>query len=169
MNMASGPPHLLELGSSDSLGLPTRTDPSSTGLLSPRLPSSTSGLKGLNNPLTSKVTSVLSASYTDADFRDSLALLDERGVHNNAETRRRLRLDVQKDVIDSNGEVIAEFGRVAEVGVFTLLFALQLAFQPSFCYVVNQLANNHNRTATPSDRWHHRQAEQDLRRYEDRD
>ncbi|KAL1904429.1 Golgi transport complex subunit 6 [Sporothrix stenoceras] len=112
--MASGPPHPLELGSSDSLGVPTRADSPSTGFLPPRLPSSASGLKGLNNPLTSKVTSVLSASYTDADFRDSLALLDQRGVHNNAETRRRLRLDVQKEVIDSNGEVIAEFGRVAE-------------------------------------------------------
>ena len=116
MNMASGPPHPLELGSSDSLSAPARTDSTSAALPSPRIPSSASGLKGLNNPLTSKVTSVLSASYTDADFRDSLALLDERNVHNNAETRRRLRLDVQKEVIDSNGEVIAEFGRVAEVG-----------------------------------------------------
>jgi hypothetical protein len=31
-----------------------------------------------------------------------------------------VRLDLQKEVIDSNGEVIAEFGRVAEVGLFRL-------------------------------------------------
>lgn len=37
-------------------------------------------------------------------------------MRNDAETRRRVRLDLQKEVIDSNGEVIAEFGRVAEVG-----------------------------------------------------
>ncbi|CAK7234113.1 Golgi transport complex subunit 6 [Sporothrix bragantina] len=111
--MASEAPHPLQLGSLDSLGVPSRTDVSGTALLSPRTPTSASALKG-SNPLTSKVTSVLSASYTDADFRDSLALLDERNTRNNAETRRRLRLDVQKEVIDTNGEVIADFGRVAE-------------------------------------------------------
>ncbi len=66
------------------------------------------------NPLSTKLTSVLSTSYVDSDFREALALLDERELTNSAETRRRLRLDVQKEVIDSNGEIIAEFGRVAE-------------------------------------------------------
>ena len=66
--------------------------------------------------LSSKVTSVLSASYADLEIRDALSLLDERGVESNAETRRQLRLDIQKDVIDSNGEIIREFGLVAEVG-----------------------------------------------------
>lgn len=146
MNMASASPHPLEPSSSDSLRAPARTvspGSPSAALLSPRIPSSASGLKGLNNPLTSKVTSVLSASYTDADFRDSLALLDERNVHNNAETRRRLRLDVQKEVIDSNGEVIAEFGRVAEVGCFC-------CFAASFSAVGCKESNN--KTATPSHR-----------------
>ena len=71
--------------------------------------------KGIT-PLTSKVTSVLSTTHSDAEFRDALSLLDQRGIQNDAETRRRVRLDLQKEVIDSNGEVIAEFGRVAEVG-----------------------------------------------------
>jgi hypothetical protein len=70
--------------------------------------------KGLT-PLTSKVTSVLSTTHSDAEFRDALSLLDERGIRNDAESRRRIRLDFQREVIDSNGEVIAEFGRVAEV------------------------------------------------------
>ncbi|KAI1371025.1 oligomeric Golgi complex subunit 6 [Hypoxylon crocopeplum] len=73
------------------------------------------GLAGRpSNPLSSKVTSVLSTSYADAEFRESLALLDERHISNNAETRRQLRLDVQKEVIDSNGKIVTEFGRVAE-------------------------------------------------------
>jgi hypothetical protein len=67
------------------------------------------------NPLSSKVTSVLSASYADSDIRDALSLLDKRGLQNTAETRRQLRLDVQKEVIESNGDIIHEFGRVAEV------------------------------------------------------
>ncbi|KAK3689979.1 oligomeric complex COG6-domain-containing protein [Podospora appendiculata] len=66
------------------------------------------------NPLSSKVASVLSTSYADTEFREALALLDERGAQNTAETRRRLRLDLQKEVIDSNGDIINEFGKVAE-------------------------------------------------------
>ncbi|KAG4219336.1 hypothetical protein PC116_g32184, partial [Phytophthora cactorum] len=95
----------------------------SDGLNSPRLPrhdglplspASASFPGRSSNPLSSKVTSVLSTSYADAEFRESLALLDERGISNTAETRRQLRLDVQKEVIDSNGKIITEFGRVAE-------------------------------------------------------
>ncbi len=73
--------------------------------------------QGRNNPLSTKVTSVLSSSYADADIRDALALLDDRGVENNAETRRQLRLDVQREVIESNGSIIREFGHVAEVSI----------------------------------------------------
>ncbi|CAK7272834.1 Golgi transport complex subunit 6 [Sporothrix epigloea] len=109
--MASEAPNPLQLGAVN-LGS-DKTDSSSAAVLSPHTQKYASAIRG-NNPLASKVISVLSASYTDAEFRDSLALLDERQTRNNAETRRRLRLDVQKEVIDSNGEVIADFGRVAE-------------------------------------------------------
>ena len=68
------------------------------------------------NPLLSKATTILSTSFTDAEFRDALALLDERGVVNTAETRRNLRLDLQRELIDTNGEIIDEFAKVAEVG-----------------------------------------------------
>ncbi|KAK6596985.1 hypothetical protein H4I96_09637 [Botrytis cinerea] len=71
-------------------------------------------LTSRTNPLSSKVTSVLSASYADSDIRDALSLLDKRGIQNTAETRRQLRLDVQKEVIESNGDIIREFGHVAE-------------------------------------------------------
>jgi hypothetical protein len=78
-------------------------------------PISPASSQARSNPLTTKVTSVLSASYADSDIRDALNLLDKRGVQNTSETRRQLRLDVQKEVIESNGDIIREFGHVAEV------------------------------------------------------
>lgn len=65
--------------------------------------------------LSSRITSVLSASYADLDIRDALETLDARGVQNTAETRRQLRLDVQREVIQCNGEIVKDFGAVADV------------------------------------------------------
>jgi hypothetical protein len=65
--------------------------------------------------LSNRLTSVLSASYADSDIRDALETLSVRGIHNSAETRRQLRLDVQKEVVDCNGEIVRDFGKVAEV------------------------------------------------------
>lgn len=70
-----------------------------------------------SSPFSSKITTVLATSYADAEFRDALSLLDERGITNSAATRRQLRLHLQKEVIDSNGDIIAEFGKVADVSV----------------------------------------------------
>ncbi|KAK7976372.1 IRE protein kinase [Apiospora arundinis] len=96
-----------------SLQLPPR-DGLGSGAVSPGTPPTTGLAPRSSNPLSSKVTTVLSTSYADAEFRDALSLLDQRGIGNAAETRRQLRLDVQKEVIESNGEIITEFGRVAE-------------------------------------------------------
>ena len=65
--------------------------------------------------LSNKLSSVLSASYADAEIRDGLRNLDQRGIQNTPEVRRNLRLDLQKEVIDRNGEIIKDFGQVAEV------------------------------------------------------
>ena len=92
---------------------------SSQDSFSPQTPSTPSSLKA-SNPLSSKVAAVLASSYADADFRDALTLLDGRAVQNSAETRRQLRLDLQKEVIDSNGEIVDEFGRVADVSILPL-------------------------------------------------
>ncbi|KKA29275.1 hypothetical protein TD95_002516 [Thielaviopsis punctulata] len=73
-----------------------------------------SSLRGISNPLTSKVTSVLSTSFADSEFRDTLALLDSRNVVNTPETRRQLRLNLQREVIDGNGMIIDNFGAVAD-------------------------------------------------------
>lgn len=68
-----------------------------------------------SNALSNRLTSVLSASYADSDIRDALETLSLRGIHNTAEVRRQLRLDVQKEVVDCNAEIVRDFGKVAEV------------------------------------------------------
>jgi hypothetical protein len=83
-------------------------------VLSPATPSLGSASRGAN-ALSSRITSVLSASYADLEIRDALETLDARGVRNTAETRRQIRLDVQKEVIECNGEIVKDFGQVAEV------------------------------------------------------
>ena len=72
-------------------------------------------LSGRSNALANKLSSVLASSYADSEIRDALHTLDESKVQNTSETRRRLRIDAQKEVIDRNGDVIQDFGQVAEV------------------------------------------------------
>jgi hypothetical protein len=76
--------------------------------------------------ISSKITTLLSASFADSDIRDALAILDARGVKNNEETRRNLRQDAQKEVIDCNAEIVADFGKVADVWHTTSRSALGL-------------------------------------------
>lgn len=79
----------------------------------PQTPSISSSVKG-SNAFSSKITAVLAASYADSDFRDALSLLDERDTTNSAATRRQLRLNLQKEVIESNGDIVSEFGKVSD-------------------------------------------------------
>lgn len=65
--------------------------------------------------LSTKLSGVLSASYVDSEIRDALRSLDEKEIRNTADTRRRLRLDVQKEVIQRNGAIVQDFGHIAEV------------------------------------------------------
>ena len=62
-----------------------------------------------------RITSVLSASYADSDVREALQTLDRQNLRNTPETRRRFRLDIQKELIQRNGMIIQDFGHVAEV------------------------------------------------------
>jgi len=91
-------------GAASDLLSPTATTPPATGAASYR-PSA----------LSTRITSVLSSSYADLDIRDALETLDARGIQNTPEARRNLRLDVQREIIQCNGEVVRDFGRVAEV------------------------------------------------------
>lgn len=77
--------------------------------LSPGLPSQKT------NALQGRITSVLSASFADLEIRDSLEILDSRQTRNTPETRRNLRLEAQQELIECNGEVIKDFGEVAQV------------------------------------------------------
>lgn len=85
-------------------------------MASTTIPSTTADTTPRQSALSNKITNVLSTSYADLDIRDALDMLDQRGFRNTSEARRQLRLDVQKEVIDCNGEIIKEFGQVAEVG-----------------------------------------------------
>jgi len=69
------------------------------------------------NALSTRIATVLSASYADLEIRNVLETLDARAIRNTAETRRHLRLDVQTEVIQCNGEIVKDFGQVAEVCV----------------------------------------------------
>ncbi|EZF30783.1 hypothetical protein H109_06472 [Trichophyton interdigitale MR816] len=84
----------------------------SNGMSSP--PPAGANVAPRQTALANRLNSALAASYADSEFRDALETLDSRGIQNTAETRRTLRLDVQKEVIDSNGKIIQDFGRVAE-------------------------------------------------------
>lgn len=88
------------------------TDPSN-----PISPTGSTNVAPRSTALSNRLTSVLSASYADSDIRDALETLDKRGITNTAERRRQLRSDVQKEVLDCNGEIVADFGKVAEVGL----------------------------------------------------
>lgn len=94
--------------------LPVRLSSPGAGADSgPQTPTAASSFKG-PNAFSSKITAVLAASYADSDFRDALSLLDERAITNSAATRRQLRLSLQKEVIESNGDIISEFGKVSD-------------------------------------------------------
>ena len=79
---------------------------------SPRTPS-TPSTAPRSNALQNRITSVLSASYADLEIRDALGAYDERKLTNTAEARRNLRLDVQEELIQCNGEIVQDFGQVA--------------------------------------------------------
>ncbi|KAF2457573.1 oligomeric Golgi complex subunit 6 [Lineolata rhizophorae] len=82
--------------------------PSSTPLGQP------GGTVSRQTALSTRISAVLSASYSDLDIRNALETLDARGIKNTPETRRQLRLDVQREVIQCNGDIVKDFGQVAE-------------------------------------------------------
>ena len=97
--------------SSADIYSPTRESTPTSPSLQQRAP----GSRSHGNPFSSKVNGVLSTSYADSEFREVLSLMDERGLANSPEVRRQIRPQLQKEVIESNGEIIREFGHVAEV------------------------------------------------------
>lgn len=84
-----------------------------------------------SNTLSSQVTSVLSTSFSDADFGQALALFDQQNLSNDGKTRRNIKLSLQKDVMDYNGLIVDRFGCVAEQlnRVNTILKGLNTDFE----------------------------------------
>ena len=68
------------------------------------------------NALSSKISAVLSSSYTDPEIREGLRLVDLRKLEDE-EARRNLKADAQKEVIDANASIIGDFGAVSEVSI----------------------------------------------------
>lgn len=62
-----------------------------------------------------RLSSVLSASYSDAEICSALQVLDARFTTNSPDSRRQLRVDVQAEVIRSNAHIVGEFAKIAEV------------------------------------------------------
>lgn len=62
-----------------------------------------------------RLSSVLSASYSDAEIRNALQVLDSRFTHNSPDFRRQLRVDVQAEVIHSNTHIVREFSKISKV------------------------------------------------------
>jgi conserved oligomeric Golgi complex subunit 6 len=81
----------------------------------PPVSPSSGPVSGRNSTLSNKLTAVLSRSYTDPDIRGTLSILGDRGVVNDVDTRRGLRLEAQKEIIECNGAIVQDFGLVAEV------------------------------------------------------
>lgn len=69
-----------------------------------------------SNALANKLNSVLSVSYADSELRDALHFLDSKNTQNTPDVRRKLRWDLQKEIIQCNGNIVKDFGQVAEVG-----------------------------------------------------
>ncbi|KAF4554524.1 Conserved oligomeric Golgi complex subunit 6-like protein [Elsinoe fawcettii] len=83
-------------------------------LFSPPAPGTPGSAPSRANALQTRIATILSASYADIEISDALQTLDDRGVKNSAETRRNLRLDLQQELISCNGEVVKDFGQVAQ-------------------------------------------------------
>ncbi|KAL8893136.1 MAG: hypothetical protein Q9215_000142 [Flavoplaca cf. flavocitrina] len=64
--------------------------------------------------LSNKLSGVLSVSYADPEIRDALRLLDLKNIQNTPDSRRSIRSDLQKDVMECNSSIVQEFGQVAE-------------------------------------------------------
>ena len=100
-----------------STAIDTTPDNHDIALDHPYLPVGVQTGSTRTSALSNRIANVLSSSYADADIRHALSILDARGFKNNADTRRKLRLDAQQEVIECNGQIVQDFGKVAEVCV----------------------------------------------------
>ena len=67
-----------------------------------------------SSALSGRIASVLATSYVDNDIRESLRLLDLQGFEVTERSRRDLKLDIDEQLRECNGEIIDDFGKIAE-------------------------------------------------------
>ncbi|RDA89665.1 hypothetical protein CP533_4152 [Ophiocordyceps camponoti-saundersi (nom. inval.)] len=68
----------------------------------------------VNAAQSAKVSVILSTTYSDSGFCEALTFLDDRHTGIHTRRRRRVRLDILKDVINTNGAVLNSFKSVAK-------------------------------------------------------
>lgn len=72
--------------------------------------------------LSTKLATVLSASYADSEIREALRLFDLRDVASHEGGTHNLKALAEKEVIDANARVVDDFGHVAEVGAGSIMW-----------------------------------------------
>jgi hypothetical protein len=90
--------------------LKTAMSPDPESPLTPSTPLASSR----STALSTRITSVLSASYSDLEIRDALSILDKSAFKNTSEARRTVRLAIQEDVLKRNGQILDDFAGVAD-------------------------------------------------------
>jgi conserved oligomeric Golgi complex subunit 6 len=67
-----------------------------------------------SDALQRKVSTLLSTSYTSPSLSSAISILDARFSTNPSDAQRRLQQDVQHDLIESDGQIILEFSKIAD-------------------------------------------------------
>lgn len=76
--------------------------------------------------LSTKLATVLSASYADSEIREALRLFDIRDVQPGEWSSHNLKALAEREVIDANARIVDDFGHVAEVGAKSTISSLSL-------------------------------------------
>lgn len=81
------------------------------------LSSSSTSERGLtrNNLLSNKIATVLSKSYIDPEIKNALSILECQGFNSTPSSRAGLSFEAQEQLIECNGAIVQDFGRIAEV------------------------------------------------------
>jgi len=77
------------------------------------------GIAYRGNAVQNRISSILSTSYSDLETKNVLQTLDSRKITSN--DRKDLRLDLDQELIKSNGDVVKDFSQVAQVGLYDFI------------------------------------------------
>ncbi|ETN46641.1 uncharacterized protein HMPREF1541_00827 [Cyphellophora europaea CBS 101466] len=88
--------------------------PDGDGLGSPLSPGEDGITSRSANALSTKLATVLSASYADSEIREALRLFDIRDVQSEYQKSQTLKSIAEKEIIDANARIVGDFGHVAE-------------------------------------------------------